>query len=274
LIYLISFEMNQHKKSSKIDKSMPWIVAHRGAMVEAPENTKAAFDKAVAYPIDGIELDVQITSDGIPVIFHDKVLTKKSDGSGRISDYNYSKLSSFDWGAWFSDDYRGEKILTLEQVLIYYGFKTRLFIEIKSPPHPDLIQLYSVLPGKITKLIRQLIPADLIENIYILSFDQDLLKSAFEIDPGLNFVLNIERPVIQSGQLTLDMNRLCGFCLSISKITPEFIAWSHQYGKKVMTYSCNTPKSVRKAFDLHLDVIMTDTPAAVIDSFMANKKEY
>jgi glycerophosphoryl diester phosphodiesterase len=266
--------MNQRKKTSKVDTFIPWIVAHRGARVEAPENTKAAFDRAVSYPIDGIELDVQTTLDGIPVIFHDKFLTKKSDGSRRISDYKYLELSRFDWGAWFSEDYRGQKILTLEQVLIYYGIKTRLFIEIKSPPHPDKIQLYSSLPKRITKLIRQLIPADLMDNIYLLSFDQDLLKSAYENDPGLNYVLNLERPVIHSSQLITDVNRLCGFCLVFGKITPEFISWCHQHDKKVLTYSCNTQKNIRKALDLNLDVIMTDSPGAVIDSFMTFKKEY
>jgi len=264
--------MNQRKKSSRDDTSLPWIIAHRGARVEAPENTKSAFDKAVSYPIDGIELDVQITLDGVPVIFHDKFLTKKSNISGSISDYQYLELSQFDFGAWFSEDFHGEKILTLEQVLIYYGFKTRLFVEIKSPPHPDRIQLYSGLPGQITKLIRQLVPSDLTDNIFILSFDQGLLKSAYEYDPGLNFVLNIERPVIHSNQLITDANRLCGFCLAFSKITPEFISWCHQNGKKVMAYSCNTPKSIQRAFDLNVDVIMTDDPGVVIDSFMEFKK--
>ena len=243
-------------------------------MVESPENTKSSFDRALSYPIDGIELDVQITRDGIPVIFHDKFIHKKSDGTGKISDYTYDELCRFDWGAWFSEDYRGEKILTFDQILTYYGNRTRLFVEIKSAPSRDKVSLYSELPMLITKQIRQLIPNDLIDNIFILSFDQVLLTSAYENDPGLNYVLNIEHPVINSENLIVDMKRICGFCLAIKKVTPYFIAWCHQFGKKVMTYSCNTPKRMRRAVDMKIDVIMTDAPGAVIDSFMAREKEY
>jgi glycerophosphoryl diester phosphodiesterase len=253
---------------------MPWIVAHRGALAETPENTKSSFDKALSYPIDGIEFDVQITRDKIPVIFHDKFIHKKSDGTGKISDYSYRELYGFDWGSWFSEEYRGEKILTFEQVLLYYGHRTRLLIEIKSAPRKDKISLYSHLPQLVTNRIRELIPADLIDNIYVLSFDQMLLTSAYDTDPGLHYVLNLEHPDIKPANLIMDFNMLCGFGLAFSKLTPDFVSWCHQFDKKVMTYSCNTPKRIRRAFELNIDVIMTDAPGVVVDSFMTYKKEY
>jgi glycerophosphoryl diester phosphodiesterase len=251
---------------------MPWLIAHRGAMAEAPENTKSSFDKALSYPIDGIELDVQITRDCIPVIFHDNTINKKTDGTGRISDYTYSELCDFDWGAWFSADYRGEKILTLQQVLTNYSHRTRLLIEIKSPPHPGKALLYSRLPTRIIQMIRQAVSDDFMNNIFILSFDQALLASAYEQAPGLHYVLNMELPIFDSEKLSVDMKRLYGFCLAFSKLTPDFISWCHQCEKKIMTYSCNTPERIRRAFALKIDAVMTDAPGAVMNSFEECKK--
>jgi glycerophosphoryl diester phosphodiesterase len=252
---------------------MPWLVAHRGAMAEAPENTKSSFDKALSYPIDGIELDVQITRDGIPVIFHDDKINKKANGTGRISDYTYSELCRFDWGSWFSESYRGEKVLSLKEVLTHYSFKTHLFIEIKSAPHRDKVSLYSQLPILITELIRQKVPDGQRNNIYILSFNQALLASAYKNDPDLKYVLNLEDSSIVTDHWIIDVNRLGGVCLPYRKLTPEFITWCHQFNKKVMTYSCNTRKRILKAICMKIDVVMTDDPGAVIDSFMEIKKE-
>jgi hypothetical protein len=70
------------------------------------------------------------------------------------------------------------------------------------------------------------------------------------------------------------MKRICGFCLAIKKVTSYFITWCRQFGKKVMTYSCNTLKRTRRAFEMKIDVIMTDASGVVIDSFMEWEKEY
>ncbi len=251
---------------------MSLIVAHRGAMTEAPENTKSAFDKALSYPIDGIEFDVQITRDCIPVIFHDAHIHKKSNGTGKIPDYTYAQLCDWDWGGWFSPRYQGEKILTLQNMLEYYGNQTRLFIEIKSSPDPKNRPLYAKLPELTVSYIRQYIPSSRKDQIYILSFDQDLLSSTYDHDPGLQYVLNLDFPVSDADSLKMEFNKISGLCLSYRKITSDFISWFHLHDKKVMTYSCNIPQSIKKAVELKIDVIMTDAPHAVIDSFIAIKK--
>src|SRR6056297_1993646 len=96
----------------------PWIIAHRGAMAEAPENTAAAFDRALSYPLDGIEFDVQTSRDGVPVLFHDSTLKKINQTKNPICVYSYEALCRMDWGAWFSSSFSGEPILSLETVLL------------------------------------------------------------------------------------------------------------------------------------------------------------
>jgi len=252
---------------------MPLLAAHRGAMVEAPENTRAAFDKAVSYPIDGIEFDVQITKDGMPVIFHDDSLKKILNTSRTISDYTYEELSGFDWGSWFSKEFSGEKIPTLEEVLKSYGEKTGLFIEIKSAPDRKKVLLYSKLPRLVTQQIRQFIPHEYMNRIFILSFDQDLLKSAYAHDPGLNYVLNLDFPIIDPDDLNLDFDMLDGCCLAFKKLSSKFVSFYRDRGKRVMTYSCNTPEMIYRAFSLNIDVIMTDDPGGVYDFFLTEKSK-
>ncbi|MCD6585055.1 MAG: hypothetical protein J7K96_04765 [Desulfobacteraceae bacterium] len=238
----------------------PLIIAHRGAMRDAPENTKPAFDKALSYFVDGIEFDVQITSDGCPVIFHDQSLMKITGSLKSICDHTFHEIDAYDWGRWFSEEFKNEKILTLEQVLKNYGPKTRLLIEIKPSPKAEVKNLYYQLAGLVVEAVRNLIPNDLIPNMYILSFDPELIKSAYINDPDLNYVLNLNAPVINKSSLNIDSEILCGYCIEYKKLSRQFVENIHHVEKIIMTYSCNSKKTLQLALDLGVDVIMTDDP--------------
>jgi len=97
--------------------SMPKIIAHRGASGNAPENTLAAIRLAADQGATWIEIDVNISSDEIPVLFHDDGLSRCSNGSGLVIEHTLESLRSLDAGSWFSDQYKGEKIATFEECL-------------------------------------------------------------------------------------------------------------------------------------------------------------
>ena len=253
---------------------MPLLVAHRGAMTEAPENTKSAFDRALAYPVDGIEFDVQITRDGTPVIFHDKAVKKINGSSKTISDYTFQELNGFDWGGWFSNEYRGEQILTLEQVLRAYCQRTHLFIEIKAAPKPAQIKLYHTLPKLVVRLIRKIVPFEFIANIYILSFDTDILNLGYNQDPELKYVLNVESPGFHPEPLGGAMAYIYGCCLEQIHLTREIVSYFHHSNIKVMTYSCNNRKQIDHALSLRTDVVMTDNPKGVHGYFSESVQNF
>ena len=238
----------------------PLIIAHRGAMTEAPENTRPAFDKAIAHRVDGIEFDVQITGDRQPVIFHDASLRKINGSVKSIADFTYTELRQYDWGSWFSRAFQNEPILTLEQVLTTYGPRTRLMIEIKPSPRRDVNSLYCELASIVVEQVRNLISKDRISHMYILSFDPELLKSAFFSDPDLNYVLNLDTSLIDQNCLNIDPAILCGYCLEHTHVNHRFVENVHEEGKLVMTYSCNRPETLEQLLDLSVDVIMTDEP--------------
>lgn len=97
----------------------------------APENTMAAFSAAVACGADGLELDIHLSRDGIPVVIHDETLDRTTDGKGPVSDKTWPQLQMLDAGSWFSKDFAGELIPALEDVLESFGGQIRLNLEIK-----------------------------------------------------------------------------------------------------------------------------------------------
>jgi len=111
----------------------PVIYAHRGASAQSPENTMAAFRKAIELGSGGIELDVHMTKDGEIVVIHDEVIDRTSNGTGKVKDLTFSELQRYDFGYWFSQEFSEEKIPTLEQVMtLLSDWDGVLNIEIKA----------------------------------------------------------------------------------------------------------------------------------------------
>lgn len=93
------------------------IYAHRGASGSAPENTMAAFRKAVKLGSHGIECDIQMSKDGKLVVCHDELVNRTTDGKGFIKDMAYEEIRKLDAGSWFGKEYQGEHIPLLEELL-------------------------------------------------------------------------------------------------------------------------------------------------------------
>jgi len=110
------------------------IWAHRGASAAAPENTMAAFRAAEAAGADGIELDVHLSRDGVPVVIHDETVDRTTVGHGRIAELSLAQLRQLDAGTWFSPVFAGETVPTLEEVFAWAADRLRLNVEIKAVP--------------------------------------------------------------------------------------------------------------------------------------------
>ena len=96
---------------------LPRIIAHRGAAGLAPENTLAAFRAAAAAGAIWVEFDVALTSDDRPVVFHDEILDRTTDGSGVLAETPFETVKHLDAGSWFSPVFTGELVPTLEETL-------------------------------------------------------------------------------------------------------------------------------------------------------------
>jgi len=108
------------------------IIGHRGASMVAPENSASSLEVASSMGLEWIETDVQITLDNELVIFHDEKLDRTSNGKGFLALKKLSELKQLDIGSWFSNKYKGEKILTLIEFLdLIKKYKFSLQLEIK-----------------------------------------------------------------------------------------------------------------------------------------------
>jgi glycerophosphoryl diester phosphodiesterase len=111
--------------------NLPFLWAHRGASFLAPENTMAAFSLAVECGADGLELDIHLSCDGVPVVIHDETLDRTTDGQGQVGNKSLRQIQLLDAGSWFSDEFAGETIPALEDVLEAFSGRVRLNLEIK-----------------------------------------------------------------------------------------------------------------------------------------------
>ena len=108
------------------------FIAHRGISSKAPENTLVSFKKSLIKGFNIIEFDVQLSQDNIPVIFHDESLERTTNGVGLLKNYKWNELKLLDAGIWFGENFIGERIPSLNQILKTFYGNSHLQIEIKS----------------------------------------------------------------------------------------------------------------------------------------------
>lgn len=157
-------------------------MAHRGWSGIAPENTLSAIKLALEEPkIHAIEIDIQMTKDGVPVVFHDKILDRTTNGTGALKNKTLAELKALDAGSWFSESFAGEKIPTLEEVLLLVNGVKPLYIELK-----QVGDLYFGLELKTIELIRRY---GLSDRCSLISFDHKSLQTCMKIAPEINRTL-------------------------------------------------------------------------------------
>src|SRR5476649_2518468 len=109
----------------------PVAIAHRGDSANFPENTAAAFSAALKHPVVGIELDLRLTGDGRVVVCHDADLRRFGGSARRLATRRFADLELEDIGGWFAADFRGQRLVDLEQLLNDYARRTTLLLELK-----------------------------------------------------------------------------------------------------------------------------------------------
>ena len=92
-------------------------IGHRGLAGLAPENTLAGFREAAAHGLPMVEFDVRLSRDGVPLVFHDDMLERTTNGYGPVAEHDWAELRKLDAGSWFAPAFAGEVIPSLEQVL-------------------------------------------------------------------------------------------------------------------------------------------------------------
>jgi len=229
------------------------IIAHRGASAYAPENTMAAFRKALDMKADGIELDVHLTKDNHIVVIHDGNVDRTSNGSGIIADMTLKELRQLDFGSWFSEEFGGEKIPTLEEVLdLLKGWNGLLNIELKMV-RPGL---YEGLEKKVIDMVKSY---NMLENTIISSFNHYSLANVKKIESNMKIGLLYSAGIYEPWNYAASLNADAIHPNYIS-IVPEIVESCHAHNIQVNPYTVNNPEHILYMLKAKVDGIITNVP--------------
>jgi glycerophosphoryl diester phosphodiesterase len=235
----------------------PLKIGHRGAAGEAPENTLASFDLAWRQGVDGIEFDVQLSSDDVPMVIHDARLLRTTSGSGWVWEHRASVLRRLDAGSWFNrrhrlrarERYAGARIPLLAEVLQWVKARQCLaFVEIKDHR-----------PGVEAKVLQEIERAGLWKLTRVVSFDLPSLQMVRELKGqarlGLDFsgrLLPVRRALALGAEVLLPHWAIASRGL---------IRRAHRAGLHVIPWTVNYPRHMRHKILDGVDGLITNYPA-------------
>ncbi len=231
------------------------IVAHRGASADAPENTLAAYRRALELGADAAECDVRVSRDGEVVLLHDNRLDRTTDGTGRVGTKSLRELSRLDAGTWHGLDYAAESVPTLAQVFDTVDGQMTLFVELKAGDR--LVERVAAVLSDRDPRVRQ--------QVVLLSFRPRLLRRAHELMPDVPTLL------LRDGGGSLDpalvrRARAAGVQavgLSDPGARRNGIRRLREAGLGVFVYTVDDPERARELLDWGVDGIITNDPGAV-----------
>lgn len=233
------------------------IIAHRGASAYYPENTMAAFKGAVEMEAEMIEIDVLMSKDGVPVVYHDPQLDHHTNGNGLVSNYTAEELKELDAGSWFDSRFSDQRIPTLEEVLAFASGNIALNIEIKTEAVSD--QLKDGVVEKSLKLVREYGMKD-----YVLfsSFDYRAVKQLKELAPEISVALlyNRSRSKRKLPHELINEYKADAFNCSYRQFTRKRIASLREYGIPSFIYTVDTESRMRKLIAAGVNGIFTNKP--------------
>jgi glycerophosphoryl diester phosphodiesterase len=237
-----------------------FVAGHRGDNEGAPENTIPAFLQAIAGSAEFVETDIQLTSDGVPVLMHDWTLDRTTDGTGPVWTKTYDELRGLDAGSWYAPEFAGERIPTLEDLLdLVRPSHKRAILELKGSWTTD----------QLIPVVGEIVDHGLETRVIIAGFDITSLRAAQQLAP------DIQRAVIMHDVLG-DPATLVATCGAVAIVTskaflladPSAVTRIHAAGIGVLAYTLNSENAWSEAIALGVDGIITDKPTE-LDEWVA-----
>lgn len=236
-----------------------WVIAHRGASNEAPENTMAAFRRAVDAGAGFIETDLQLSRDARLVAIHDDTLDRTTNAHGPVSAKTLRELQQLDAGAWFSgggahgankESFAGQRIPTLDEVLAFgREHDIGVYLEMKTP----------AVSGAEHTLVGALRASGEIVRTIVMSFDPGVLAQVRTSEPLIVTGYLCDKPAPDAVQRAMDTGAR-QLLPRRDYVTRELVEEAHKSDLKVVTWTVNDPAQAKELVGIGVDGIITNYP--------------
>lgn len=222
------------------------ITAHRGSSWAAPENTRAAIERAIDDGAHYVELDVRQTADGTLVMLHDRDLRRVAGLPYDIWNVNYDEIRDQDIGSWFDPAFAGERLLTLPQAIELLRGRARLYLEIKTGAQT---------PTLIPDVIRVLREADIVAETIVAALSPEVLHEVRALAPEIRTSL-----LVHSAIGNLEVQPFDVLALRDGLVTPPRAHRVRRSGSELHVWTVNDRARMGRFLDLGVDNIITDRP--------------
>lgn len=274
------------------------IIAHRGASAYAPENTMAAFSRAIEMNADWLELDCTLTKDCQVVVIHDDDLLRTAGVDAEIADLTYDEIRRHDVGSWFSPEFSGEHAPALAEVLDLAKDRIGVYIEIKDsdddralqdellelgkdydrfyPEYERLVMRYvrehgsrnAVLAREVVRLVRE---HGMRQQVVIQSFSPIVCAVVMSEAPELRveFLATSSEDKPELWGWFMEWFRLLntpGLNVNKRDVTPELVQRLHADDRTIAVWTVNEEADMRRLKNWGVDALITDRPDAALEA--------
>ena len=269
LILMVSAGCEKRKAAPAFVLTEDFItIAHRGASAYAPEHTLPAYDQAMKFGADYIEIDLQMTKDGELIALHDAEVDRTTNGYGMAVTQTLDEIKALDAGSWFNEQYpqladpayENVAIPTLEEIFQRYERSANYYIETKSPGMEE----------KLINLLRKHSLVQTESKVIIQSFHSNSLKKIHKLEPGIPLIQLYrysDKARLTDRQLGSLKKYASGIGANFGKVDEEYIKKAHRHGLAVHLFTVNTDEDIQQAYDIGADGVFTDYPEKRPDTY-------
>jgi glycerophosphoryl diester phosphodiesterase len=251
---------------------LPLIIGHRGASAVAPENTLAAFALAIQEGADGIEFDVRLSQDGVPVVIHDATLSRTGLVGGVVAELSAAALEKTDVGSWFSQrsvaagmDFRDERVPTLQHVLeLFAHANALLYLEMKSETGDG-----QRLASEVASAVRR--HADS-ERVIVSSFNLALVQAVKTAHSSIRTAalfepkISLPATLVRKSKL-IELAKGCGadeICLHHTMAGHRLVEQARKSHLEVVVWTVDDPAWIGRARSCGVKALITNDPARML----------
>lgn len=244
IVFVVSsFDLTSHEVTDSVE-----VIGHRGAAGQRPENTMAAFEKAIEDGADWIELDVQESADGEVIVVHDSDFMKLAGHSVKVWDATAEMLADIDIGSWFSPEYADQRTPTLRQALLLAkGTPAGILIELKYYGHDEKLE------ERVAALVEE---TGMAGQVRLMSLKYEAVKKMKSIRPGWSVGLLAAASIGRLWELEADF-----LAVGAGMASASLIEQSGKAGKDLYVWTVNDPLEMSRMLSLGVNGLITDEPA-------------